>query len=213
MRAVMLSVAVAFSLAGSPALAQYDKGRIELAASAGYGAPVGEAERGARVSDTAFGAIPFTLDAAYCVTPFVGVAVHARYGIAIPTLCQSASDCEASLGRDTALTLSARFYAPRAWRLSPFLDVGIGYEWLTTQLVDAGATSTRSYGGPVVLAAQLAVPVRFGARWTLGPTLGAWIGTFTTYALHTNAQSPSGDVPWRAVHAWISPGVRLGFSL
>jgi hypothetical protein len=213
MRAVVLPAAVALSLAGSPSFAQYDARRFELAASGGYAAPFGEAEKGARVSDTAFGAVPFALDAAYRVTPFVGVAAHARYGVTIPTLCQSASDCEASLGRDTVLILSARFYAPRVWRLAPLLDVGIGYEWLTTQLVDAGATSSRSYGGPVVLAVQLAAPVRLGARWTLGPTLGGWLGTFTTYGLHTNAQSPAGDVPWRALHAWISPGVRFGISL
>jgi hypothetical protein len=213
MRVITLPAAVALSLAGSRAFAQNDPGRFELAASTGYAAPFGEAEKGSRVGDTAFGAVPFALDAAYRVTPLVGVAAHARYGVAIPTLCQSASDCEGSLGNDMLLLLSARFYGPPVWRLAPLLDLGVGYEWLTTQLVDAAATSSRSYGGPVVVAVQVMAPIRLGARLTLGPTLGAWLGTFTSYRLQTNAQSPAGDVPWRAVHAWISPGVRFGFSL
>jgi hypothetical protein len=135
-----------------------------------------------------------------------------RYGVTIPTLCASASDCQASLGSDFALGAAARFHVPRVWLVSPFVDVGLGYEWLTTRLVDAGATSTRSYGGPVLADLQLAAPFTLGERWSLGPVLGASLGTFTHYDLRTNALSPSGDVPSRGVHAWLSLGARLGLS-
>jgi hypothetical protein len=205
---------VALSLVASSASAEGPPPRrFELGASAGYAAPFGEAERGSRVSDTAFGAVPFAIDASYRVTPFVGVAARVRYGVTIPTLCQSASDCEASLGSDTGLSLTVRLHLPRIGRIAPLADVGLGYEWLTTRLVDAGASSTRSYGGPVLFALQLAAPVSLGERWTLGPALDASLGTFTGYDLVTNAQSPMGDVPVRALHAWLSLGVRLGLSL
>jgi hypothetical protein len=214
MRASRLPVLLAVALVASPVAAQEPPSRrIDLGASAGYAAPVGEAERGSRVSDTAFGSVPFGVDASYRMTPSVGVAAHARYAVTIPTLCQSASDCEASLGSDTALTLSARVYLPRIGRVVPLADVGFGYEWLWTRLVDAGAVSTRSYGGPVLLALRVAAPILLGERWTLGPVLDASLGTFTSYALGTNAASPAGDVAARAVHAWLSAAVRLGFSI
>jgi hypothetical protein len=214
MRARCFLPLVALSLLASSAAAEEPRPRqLDLAASTGYAAPFGEAERGSRVSDTAFGAVPFAIDAGYRLTRYVGIAVRARYSVTIPTLCQSASDCEASLGSDTALNLSARLYLPRIGSVAPLADVGLGYEWLTTRLVDAGATSTRSYGGPVLLALQAAAPVSLGERWTLGPALDVWLGTFTRYDLETNARSPAGNVPVRAVHAWLSLGIRLGLSL
>jgi hypothetical protein len=214
MRAAAIPAVVMLSFAAPPAAAEDSSPRrIQLAVSAGYAAPFGEAERGSRVSDTAFGGAPLALDAAYRVTSFVGIAVLGRYSVTIPTLCSSASDCEASLGSDAALAIAARFYVPRVWLISPLVDVGMGYEWLTTRLVDAGATSTRSYGGPVLLSVQLAAPFHLGERWTLGPALGATLGAFTGYELRTNAQSPAGNVPARAPHEWLSLGVRVGFSL
>jgi hypothetical protein len=210
--AVLALLAVAS--AAAPASAEdLPARRIELAASVGYAAPFGDAEQGSRVSDTAFGAVPFTLDGSYRLTSLVGVALRVRYGVAIPTLCASASDCQASLGSDLVLGAGARFHLPRVWVVSPFVDVGLGYEWLTTRLVDAGATSTRSYGGPVLAELQLAAPFALGERLTLGPELGASIGRFVHYDLGTNALSPSGSVPSGAVHAWLSLGVRLGFAL
>lgn len=207
-----LSLLAVCSAATTAAAEDLPARRIELAASAGYAAPFGEAERGSRVSDTALGGVPFALDGSYRLTPLVGIALRARYGVTIPTLCSSASDCQASLGSDLALGVAARFHLPRVWVVSPLADVGLGYEWLTTRLVDAGATSTRSYGGPVLLDLELAAPFALGDRVTLGPEIGAWFGTFTHYELRTNALSPSGDVPSRGVRAWLSLGARLGVS-
>jgi hypothetical protein len=186
--------------------------RVEVGASLGYGAPVGNAERGSRVSDTTFGDVFFAADAGYRLTRIVGVAVRARYGLVIPTLCATASDCEASLGSDVALDLVARFHTPRIGPFQPLADVGLGYEWLTTRLVDSGAQSARSYGGPVLLVTRVAAPAALGDRWSFGPVLEASYGTFTSFELRTTARSFSGDVPWRTPHAWLSLGVRVGLT-
>ena len=182
--------------------------RFELGAGLGYAAPVGSAEAGARVSDTTFGQVPVTLDAAYRLTERVGLIARAHYGVAIPTQCASTSECEASLGSDVVVSLGVRMSLPRV-----VADASVGYEWLTTRLADGSATSTRSYHGPVLLSAQLAAPFPIAERWTIGPTLGASIGTFTSYALETNALSPSGAIAEPAWHVWLSIGVRLGLSL
>jgi hypothetical protein len=186
---------------------------IELAGALGYAAPLASAEKGSRVSDSAFGSPTFALDAGYRLTSFVGVALHAAYGVTIPTLCQNASGCEASLGSDFTLELAARLHVPRLGPFEPLVDVGLGYEWLTTRLVDAGVSSGRAYNGPVLLVTQIAAPLRLGERWTFGPVVGAAAGTFTRFGLQTPAQSLSGDVPQRAPHGWLTVGVRLGVSL
>jgi hypothetical protein len=180
---------------------------VEIGASLGYAAPVGSAEHGSRVSDTTFGQLPVALDGAVRLADRAGVRAGLQYGVAIPTQCASASECESSLGSDVALSLGARFFLP--WVVA---DASVGYEWLTTKLVDADATSTRAYRGPLFSVAAT-LPFTLGARWTLGPAIGASIGTFTSYALETNALSPSGSVPERAWHAWLSVAVRVGLAL
>jgi hypothetical protein len=187
-------------------------GPIAVATSLGYAVPMGSAERGARVSDTTFGTVPVSLDAAYRWSPHLGVSLRAQYGIAIPTLCRSAGDCTASLGSDFAVSFAIRVYAPRVGRMAPFVDAGIGYEWMTTRLVEAGASSARSYQGPLLLSLTTAVPFRLGERWAIGPFVGAAAGTFTAFSLDTSASTQSGNVAARAVHAWLTLGLRLEFS-
>lgn len=212
MRRLVLSavVAAASLLRAPPAAADELRRRVEIGASVGYGLPFGDAERGSRVSDTTFGDLLLGVDAGYRLTRRVGVAVHAHYGIGVPTLCATASDCEASLGSDVGLELVARFHAPRIGPFAPRVDLGMGYEWLTTRLVDGGAQSARSYAGPVFVTTRVEAPVDLGARWSIGPVLDASYGTFTSFTLRTTAQSFSGDVPWRSPHAWVSLGLRVG---
>jgi hypothetical protein len=170
------------------------------------------AERGARVSDTTFGVVPIGIDAAYRVSRLVGVSARAHYGIAIPTLCRSADDCTASLGSDVAVSLAVRFYAPRLGPMRPFVDAGVGYEWLTTRLADSGGRSARAYQGPLLLSTSIAVPFHLGEQWAAGPFVSVAAGTFTAFSLDTNASTQSANVPARAVHAWFSFGARLEFS-
>jgi hypothetical protein len=185
--------------------------QLDLGASIAYAAPVGSAERGGRVSDTTFGIVPFRIDAAYALTPSIGIALAGAYAPAIPTLCQSAGDCISSLGSDVTISLRARLLLPRLGPTSPRLDLGVGYEWLTTKLVDSGATSTRAYNGPTLAILEAQAPFRLGTHWTLGPTLGAMLGVFANESLETNAVSQSAGVSGRAAHAWLVLGLRLGF--
>jgi hypothetical protein len=207
------AIILPFLLASHVAVANESTGRpLAVATSLGYATPMGSAERGARVSDTTFGTVPVSLDAAYRWSPHLGVSLRAQYGIAIPTLCRSVGDCTASLGSDFAVSLAIRVYAPRVGRMAPFVDAGIGYEWLTTRLVDAGASSARSYQGPILVSTTMGVPFRLGERWKIGPFVSVAAGTFTSFSLDTNASVHSGNVPARAVHAWLTFGARLEFS-
>ena len=186
---------------------------FEIAAMLGYAMPLGSAERGSQISDTTFGQVPFAIEAGYRLTSIVGVVARALVGVGIPTQCVTLAECESSLGSDVSFTLGARFFLPRIGPVEPIADAGLGYEWLTAKLADGDATSTRAYHGPVLLSLELAAPFSLGRRWTLGPMLGVSIGRFTSYALETNALSPSGAVPNGTWHGWLSVGIRAGLSL
>ena len=210
MRAVAPLLICALLAVGTsaPAANASAAGAFELDASLGYAMPLGDAERYGRVRDTTFGAVTIAVDAAYRMRA-VALVVGLQYGVSIPTLCQTAGDCTASLGSDVVTRLGVRLDPPTWGPLSPEVDVGVGYEWLTTRLSDSGAHSSRSYDGPVLLWGSIAAPFRLSARWILGPIAQMTLGTFTGYGIETNVGSSSGNVPERSMHAWVSLGARL----
>jgi hypothetical protein len=183
---------------------------IEAGASIAYAAPVGSAEAGGRTSDTVFGAGTLDVDASYRFTQALGVVVWGRYALGIPTLCATASDCVASVGHDIVLAARTRVFLPRIARFEPYVDAGIGIEWLTTKLSDAGATSRRTFAGPVALSLELGAPYRLSDRWTIGPVVDAAFGVFTTSSLETPAFTRDRSTDGRSVHGWLSVAFRLG---
>jgi hypothetical protein len=184
---------------------------VSVGASVGWAAPLGSAERGGRLRDTTFGTVPLGLDASYRFLSSLGVAGHVTYGIGVPTLCQTAGDCTASLGTDVTAILGIRWHVPRLGPTAPLVDLGVGYEWFTARFADAGAHSARSYRGPVLTSGRLAAPFRVGPHWTIGPLVELSVGTFTARSLQTNVASISQDVASRAVHGWLQLGIRLAF--
>ena len=204
------TIVAALALLTCRARAEEPKARpLDVAASLGYGAPIASAEHGARIRDTTLGALPFALDVSYRVTPALAIVAYGRYGIGLPTLCKGAGECASSLGRDVALGLRVRFSLPRHGKAEPHIDVGSGYEWFSSALSDGGATSTRSYRGPLLLSTEIASPFRLARRLTLGPTVGVSIGVFTRYRLDASAASREGPVPSHALHAWLSFATRV----
>ena len=156
--------------------------------------------------------VPLGLDAEYRLLPALGITARVQYGIGVPTLCQTAADCTASLGTDVEAVLGVRWHLPTVGPVAPLVDWCFGYEWFTARFADAGAKSTRSYRGPVLASVRFAAPFRLGAHWILGPLVDASAGTFTAQTLEGSAFSISRDVPVRAVHSWIQLGLRLEFS-
>src|SRR5258708_32834354 len=59
--------------------ARADGGRLSMALSLGYAAPIGSTERGDHLPDAGFGLVPFAVDGAYRLLPRLGVPVPAQY--------------------------------------------------------------------------------------------------------------------------------------
>src|SRR5579859_7148694 len=196
-----MRVALPCILAGAllgPVRARADEGSpssVEVGAAIAYAAPAGSAERGALVSDTTIGTVPLRADVSYAVTRRVAFVAAFTYAPAIPTLCQTAGDCISSVGSDVALSVGARVLLARLGRWSTRLDLGFGYEWLTSRLVDGGVTSSRAYRGPILLDVAASAPLRLGGGWTIGPVISSMLGVFSNESLETPAFSDEGRVP------------------
>jgi len=95
--------------------------------------------------------------------------------------------------------------------VTPRLDIGAGYETLTSRLSDKGVASSRSYEG-VIVGAEVEARFRLGARWSLGPTAGAWAGVFGRASLDAPGVTRSGGVDGARAHGWLVLGLRLGVS-
>ncbi len=182
---------------------------LELGATVAIAEPLGMAAQGATVSDTTFGATPIGLDLSYVLTARFAIVLAGSYAPTIPTLCESTNSCTSSLGSDTQLAARGRLFLPRVWRTTPRLELGIGYEWLTTKLVDNGASASRSYRGPTLASVELGLPFQLGSRWTLGPFASGSLGVFTHEGLTTDGFRSSTDVSGRVVHGWVHLGARL----
>ena len=185
--------------------------RLALVGQLGYAYPVGSAEQGTDTRDVSFGIVPIALAASYDLSDRWTARARFQYAPNIPTLCADTSDCISSVGRDLSLTVGVGRALP-AWRHArPELNLEVGWEWLTTKLVDSGVTSERSWNGPVAIL-ELFVDLKTQGPWHLGPTVGFGAGFFSHFDLETPAGSTGGSTA-TALHAWPSIGFRAGRQL
>jgi hypothetical protein len=209
----MATSVLVFLALGSPARADDVPRRFEVGLALGYAFPVGSTDVGNHLRDETFGLAALDADVSLRLTRRIGLALGARYGVGIPTLCATAADCMSSLGSDVALALRVRIELPSLGRLAPRVDFGPGYEWFASGLTDRGSSSSRAYDGPILVSASLALPFRLSSRWTLGAVVNASAGTFVHLALDTPSGSSSGAIAGRALHGWIAPAIRLAATL
>jgi hypothetical protein len=182
--------------------------RMTVSATLGYGYPTASAERGTDTRDVSFGVVPVSLLGSYDLGRRWNASVRALYAPNIPTLCASGADCFSSVGRDVWITAGVGRTLPRWRRVTPQLELEVGWEWLTTRLVDSGVTSERSWNGPI---ASLGVFVNLASEgpWAFGPTASLGAGIFSRYRLDTPAARSAGAAD-TAIHAWPIIGFRAG---
>src|SRR5881394_869500 len=95
--------------------------KVQVGIELGFSFPMADLERGSKVSDVVHGVVPLGVEAGYRFNRTVAVVVQGAHAFGIPTLCATASDCMASLGRDTRLGIGGRFTLPRVGPVLPQL--------------------------------------------------------------------------------------------
>ena len=198
----------------------------ELGARLGYGFAAGNTGAPPNETDLALGdyvpgQIPLWLDAGYRLTGDIYVGAYFQYGIGIvnddrQAGCRDANvDCSAS---DKRFGVMGRYNLPLAWPLSPWVGLGVGYEWgnFSVQQSVFGMTNTdSSWTGFEFANLQAGADYQIGKYVAVGPFMSVSFGQFrhreTTMSNDMTSVTTDVDLAKKSFHEWIMFGARIAF--
>ena len=207
MRYAFIPFAAAIAVSARTSTARGDATRVQTGASLGYAFPAGALERGSKVSDVTYGLTELRIDGAYRLSPAWLIGLAVGYGVAIPKLCATSSDCVSSLGHDVTLGALGRWRVGVWKTFEPSVDIELGYEWFKANSTDNGATSSRAYRGWYASLAAFGA-FRLSRRFILGPVLATTGGIFQNAAFEAPGVSTSHGTDGALPHLWLRLGVR-----
>jgi opacity protein-like surface antigen len=211
-----LGVALAASSVGAPARASEERG-VELAFRLGYGIPfgnIGTADGETLVlNDLVTGQIPLWFDLGYRITPSVVVGAYFAYGVGITpdSTCPSGVSCSTDAFH---LGVEGQYrFLPRE-RADPWVGLGVGYEWLSTSTVfsenvagtQLDAVASFALRGWEFLRLQGGVDFAVRRAFAVGPFVDVSLGEYTT-----SSSMSAREIPDKAIHGWVTLGVRAVF--
>lgn len=180
-------------LAASPALANDPVPRFSLGLSTGFGHPMGLLQGGdghedEPLKDRVSGIIPVQLDLGLFLTSRVYLGTSFQYAhTLLASGCPPQLD-ESCSARGLRLGATLSYHLPESDRLSPWIGLGTGYEFLRP--------FAHSYNGLEFFNVQAGADLHVG-----GPI---WLGPFVTFAVGQYV-----DVNDRQQHYWLMGGLRL----
>lgn len=229
MRVPHLSVTLlVVSLAASAALGAEPIGPgLELGVRTGYAFAAGH--RGAppngtddNLGDWVGGQWPVWLDVGYRLTGDLYLGGFFQYGLGTvnddqQNGCRNANvNCSAS---DMRLGVMGRYHLPPLGRSSPWVGLGVGYEWGTFtvhQTLFGTSNTDASWSGFEFANLQAGADFRVSPRLALAPfvslSLGEYRTTSTTTTTGATSTTVDQDVAKTSLHEWILIGVRLAFA-
>jgi hypothetical protein len=188
------------------------RAQLQLGARIGYGLAMGDmggdVGEPLAMSDFQSSQIPLQLDVLYSVNVSLAVGAYFSYGFGsvgdgMDEDCRAFGiDCTASTMRLGAQVQYA-FSPGKQW--SPWAGAGLGYEWNT---VDAESDEF-TFKGWEYLNLQGGADYKLNERFSAGPYVMLAIGQYDEAELF----GESGDVPEKAMHSWLSFGIRGKFDL
>jgi hypothetical protein len=206
-------------LAALPARAQdeYDSGLGELSLNAGFALPLGNATGGnnsTSLSDAINFAIPFGIEVGYRIGGVVFIGGTFTYGpfgspssTSIPACAQAGVSCHSSFVRGG---FSVQWHPLGSRGTDPYVGIGLGYEWLSININNNGASSSGQYSGFNWADIPVGVDFRLSRAVRLGPFVDFTLGEYRTQTV-SSPSTISGNISPKALHFWLSFGVRVVF--
>jgi outer membrane protein W len=211
--AALSGLVAAGTLLSGRAEASEDSG-LDLGLRLGYGIPLGSianapagAGVGTSLSDYVSGQVPIWVDAGYRFTPNIMAGLYFQYGFAFPsdTVCQNTSSCS---GSDVRFGVQGQYRISPHESVDPWLGIGVGYEWLTLSTMVAGLDSSLGLRGWEFLHLQGGVDFKVADGFGVGPFIDFSLAEYMTGSADGGGTSISGDVRDKALHEWLTLGVR-----
>ena len=186
--------------ASAPADTAAEPGKFVVGLRLGYALPMGSVMKDSSMSDGVSGMIPIWLDLGYMVTPNIMVGLYGQYGFVSLKNCEG--DCSAS---NLRLGVQGQYHLSPAEKLDPWFGLGIGYESMSMKRTGVeGSASGLEF-----------LNLQAGLDYKLSPAFG--IGPFLSFSLGQYSSVSSGDlsmdIPEKAMHQWLTFGVRGAFNL
>lgn len=175
----------------------------------GFAFPMGDYSGSAKLSDVVDGLIFLGGEAGYWPLPelFLGLALSGGY--VLPD-CGGDASCAGWQLRGGPEVM-VRFTPFQ--RISPFLGVGAGYEWMTLSASTDTATARRTAHGLELFNIQAGIDVKRSGDF-YGMFIAYSLGKFTkeSFSLESDASAlnfdRSGDIDNPATHSWLGIGAR-----
>lgn len=192
-----------------------ERGTVMLGLRLGYGIPMGKAAGGAdggNLSDGISGQIPIQLDLGYMVTPNLMLGLYGQYsfgmlGKQVSDSCDANQvDCSASGIR---VGVQGQYHFSPSEAINPWLGLGIGYEWNTISMSSNGVSADSKYSGFEFATLQGGADFRVLPNLGVGPFVSFSLGEFSS----ASALGRDVDIQEKAIHEWLTLGVRGAFYL
>jgi opacity protein-like surface antigen len=226
-RAILVAAALTLAAGSTAGAAEQAASGIEIGARLGYafsaghlGAPPNGTDN--PLGDYVGGQVPVWLDAGYRFNHDFYLGAYFSYGFGVvnddrQNVCRNANvDCSAS---DLRVGLMGRVHLPPLAQLSPWLGLGVGYEWgsFTLEQSAIGSTSTdSSWSGFEFANLQVGADYKVASKVVIGPFVSVSIGQFrhlsTTLTTGNNEGTTDQDLAKTSLHEWILIGARVAFA-
>jgi hypothetical protein len=179
--------------------------QFQLGLRLGYGLGMGDYQKDFSMSDSAKSQIPLQLDAMYKVTPEIAVGAYVSYGFAQPggltkEVCDlPGADCSFStlrLGAQAAYTFTK--VSPT---FVPWAGVGLGWESVS---YDFGGGSESATGFEFL-------NLQVGGDYKVAPKFA--VGPYAQFSIGQYSNDAGASIEQKAMHEWLSFGLRGKFDL
>lgn len=226
-RAIVAAAALTLAAASPARGAERAESGVEIGARLGYAFSAGHLGAPPNGSDDPLGdfvggQIPLWLDAGYRFNPTLYLGAYFSYGFGIvnddrQNLCRNANvSCSAS---DLRLGVMGMFHLPPLAQLSPWVGVGVGYEWGTFSLEQSAIGSSNTdydWAGFEFANFQTGADYQVAQKVAIAPFLSVSLGQFrnttTTTTTANNKVEMNNDLVKTSLHEWILIGVRVVFA-
>ena len=173
-----------------------------------------------KLSNWISGQWPIWIDAGYRFNPSLYLGGYFQYGFGSvnddqQTGCRNSNvNCSAS---DTRIGVMGRYHFGPTSQFSPWVGVGIGYEWTSYTVSESVASTTTDshWSGWEFANLQAGLDFSVASRFVLAPFISLSFDQYRHYSYTGNggpfSLNGSGSPAKESIHEWILIGVRAAF--